>query len=924
MAEDLRMRRLLERILESGRTPEDVCRGCPELLPAVLASLRRARVVEAELEAMFPTPGAGDPASGHQLGPDLPRLPGYEVEDVLGRGGMGVVYRARHLRLNRRVAVKMLLSGPYAGPLEVGRFAREAEAVASLRHPHIVQVYDVGEAEGRPFFTMELVEGGNLAQKLAGMPQSSREAAALLATLAGSVHAAHLSGIVHRDLKPSNILLTADGTPKISDFGLARRISDGPTITLPGARLGTPSYMAPEQALGRPDAAGPAVDIYALGALLYEFLTGRPPFRAETAAETERQVITEEPAPPSRLNAKVPADLETICLKCLRKDPERRYTTAAGLEEDLQRFQRGEPIAARRVSPTERGLRWLRRNPTVAALIVTAAALLGLAMAAGMREWALSQDRRAEGQKWEARLEFVLRLQQQGRFAEARAILGRVPDGGSDDLRRQIGRAMSELDVVERFDAIRMNRAASRRSDFGRKQADAEYVAALAMSGLGAVDDPPAQVGERIAATGVRSAIVAAIDDWAFCATDKGRLEWLLQVARAADADPGWRDRVRDLQVWGDAAALGELARTARLADQSVPLLLVLGGLIVETGGDGVGFLRRVQAAHPADFWANFVLAEALDGREGNDAIGYYRAALALRPRAVAAHVNLGVALANRGRQTEAVEHWERALALDADSSLLQFNLAVARINQQRLDQAAHHARETIRLEPDHPHAHALLGEALLLQGRFVDARPVLKRALDLIPEADPIRSRTSQVLDRCGRMLELEGRLAEVLAGGLRPADAAESVRLTELLVLKGRHATAARFFADAFAADPALAEDLAAGHRYDAACAGAVAGVGVGAEGESLDEAGRARWRGQSLRWLRADLASWVRRLDGGATLSREQTMSALTRWQTDPDLAGIRGPEGLERLPPAERDAWLTLWREVDVLLARARGE
>ena len=270
---------------------------------------------------------------------------------------MGVVYKARHVRLNRTVAVKMLLTGAHASTEARERFLREAEAVAGLRHPNIVQVHDLGDQEGQPYFTMEFVEGGNLAQKLAGIPQSPREASVLLATLAEAVQEAHRSGIVHRDLKPSNVLLTADGTPKIGDFGLARRMAGEAGLTWSGTAVGTPSYMAPEQAEARSRDVGPAADTYALGAILYELLTGRPPFRAETAAETLRQVVSQDPVPPSRLNASVPRDPETICLKCLEKDPKRRYASAVALAEDLHRFQRNEPILARRVGPSERVLR---------------------------------------------------------------------------------------------------------------------------------------------------------------------------------------------------------------------------------------------------------------------------------------------------------------------------------------------------------------------------------------------------------------------------------------------------------------------------------------------------------------------------------------------------------------------------------------
>src|SRR5271166_665632 len=288
MPGDPRVHGLVEEILESDRTPEQVCQDCPELLNAVHDRLRRVRALEAQVDSLFPTSGSvpapPDPPDGKPR-----QLPGYEVQAMLGRGGMGVVYKARHLRLNRIVALKMLLSGAYAGPRERARFQHEAEAVANLRHPSIVQVYDVGDHDGCPYFTMELLEGGSLVQALAGSPQPARQVAALVVMLAEAVQVAHQAGIVHRDLKPGNILLTAEGTPKVADFGLARHFEGEAGLTLSGTRMGTPSYMAPEQVVGKAGIIGPATDIYALGALLYEMLTGRPPFRGETAAETERQ-----------------------------------------------------------------------------------------------------------------------------------------------------------------------------------------------------------------------------------------------------------------------------------------------------------------------------------------------------------------------------------------------------------------------------------------------------------------------------------------------------------------------------------------------------------------------------------------------------------------------------------------------------------
>ena len=347
MTDDPRVERLLEELLESGGSPEEACRSCPELLPQVRADLQRLRRLEHEIDAVFPSTEPPDGAGRVALATaELPRIRGYEVQAVLGRGGMGVVYRARHLRLDRPVALKMLLAGSYAGQEERERFQREAEAVAGLRHANIVQLYDAGDLDGRPYFTMEFVEGGSLAQKIAGMPQPARPSAALVAQVAEAVQFAHQSGIVHRDLTPANILLATDGTPKVTDFGLARRLEGGSGLTLSGVPMGTPSYMAPEQARGEKGAVGPATDVYALGAILYEMLTGRPPFRAETSTGTLQQVLHDDPVPPSRLNPGVPRDLATICLKCLSKEPHRRYASAAALAEDLRRFLRGVPIAA--------------------------------------------------------------------------------------------------------------------------------------------------------------------------------------------------------------------------------------------------------------------------------------------------------------------------------------------------------------------------------------------------------------------------------------------------------------------------------------------------------------------------------------------------------------------------------------------------
>ncbi len=275
------------------------------------------------------------------------RVPGYEILDELGRGGMGVVYKALQTGLNRVVALKMVLSGDYASAAQLARFRLEAEAVAQLQHPHIVQVYGSGEVDGKPYLCLEFVDGGPLDKKLSGAPRPFREAAELVRLLAEAMHYAHERHILHRDIKPANILLTSKGDPKIADFGLAKKLDDQGGQTQSGSVMGTPNYMAPEQALGRTRELGPAADVYSLGAVLYEMLVGRPPFKGETVLDTLEQVRSREPVRPRRLEPKTPRDLETICLRCLRKDPKERYHNAQGLADDLKDFLAGRPIRAR-------------------------------------------------------------------------------------------------------------------------------------------------------------------------------------------------------------------------------------------------------------------------------------------------------------------------------------------------------------------------------------------------------------------------------------------------------------------------------------------------------------------------------------------------------------------------------------------------
>ncbi|HKI72945.1 MAG TPA: serine/threonine-protein kinase, partial [Verrucomicrobiae bacterium] len=327
----------------------------------------------------------------------------YEVLAEIARGGMGVVYRARQTSLNREVALKMILSGPFASANAVERFRAEAQAAAGLQHPNIVAIHEVGEAEGQPYFTMEFIEGSNLADLVRAGPLPPGQAARYLEQIAQAIHFAHERGLLHRDLKPSNVLIDPFDQPRITDFGLAKHLTSDSHLTVSGQTLGSPGYMAPEQASRRHGEVSARSDVYSLGALLYHLLTGRAPFAAGTVAETLQQVLNHDPLPLRALNPDVPADLETISMKCLEKEPSRRYASAQSVADELSRFLHDEPLTARPLGRFEKTWRWCRRNPAVAALTAAVATLL-IALAAGssVAAWRIELARRGtarEGQR---------------------------------------------------------------------------------------------------------------------------------------------------------------------------------------------------------------------------------------------------------------------------------------------------------------------------------------------------------------------------------------------------------------------------------------------------------------------------------------------------------------------------------------------
>jgi tetratricopeptide (TPR) repeat protein len=1163
--------------LDAGRKPDrrEFLAGHADITEALEKCLDGLDFVHSAAPRLH-SPGQQPSSPNGELQPEGP-LGDFRIVREVGRGGMGVVYEAVQISMGRRVALKVLPFAAVTDPRHLQRFKNEARAAGSLQHPHIVPVYFVGSERGVHYFAMQFVEGQTLAALIrqlrpsaaseerttaspppggAGDPEAATEPAARQSTLASgaspkrrdyfrrvaewgeqaaeALDHAHQTGIVHRDVKPGNLMIDSRGHLWVTDFGLARVRQGEASLTMTGDLVGTLRYMSPEQALAKRVLIDHRTDVYSLGVTLYELLTLEPAFAGADRQEVLRQIAFEEPRAPGRVNRSVPAELETIVLKAMEKNPADRYATAKELADDLRRFLEDRPIRARRPSWRQAARKWARRHqPAVwsAAVVFLVTALVG---GSTWLWWA--QKRAGAEVAARAALDEAARLGRQERWAEAQSATRRAREvlagvGADPDLRREVEDLDKDLEMARRLQEASLQLAVVKDGQIDWAAADGAYADAFRWYGLDVEHLDPGEAAERIRSRSIRTQLVAALDDWATGRRNGGR-NWrpIMALSRTADSDP-WRNRLRDAWERENPGAVEKLL--ASVPGDGLPSGMAVflaritrGAVEADRTGD---FLVQSRLRHPGDFWVNhelgvhylrrepprleeavrylsvavalrpecpgarislgnaqrargqldeaireyrqavqldpryarayhnlgvalhdkgqlnealreyrraiqldpkftpahYHLGNALRGKgQADEAVAAYRAALALDPRfAMArnnlgvalydkgrldeairvflqaiqldpkdarahhnlglalydkgrpdeaireyrqavqldpryarAHHNLGVALCARGQLDEAVREYRQAIQLDPKDALAHYhlgnarraqgqldeaitayraavaldpkfawardNLGIALLNKGQLDEALREWRAAVDLNPDAAEAHCNLGNLLVREkGQFAEGLALLRRGHELGSKRPDWRLPSAQWVRQAERMVALAEKLPAILEGEAQPANADERLLLARMCYHRAWHAAAARYWSDAFAADPKLTGDLNAQHRYNAACAAALAGCGQGEDADHLDMQERAGLRRQALGWLRADLRVYRHLLVKSADKAGPAVGRRLRHWLQDPDFTGVRGTAALGRLSEAERGDWQKLWEEVEALRQRA---
>jgi serine/threonine-protein kinase len=959
------------------------------------------------------------------LGAGTHRRDRYTLSFPPAEGGMGRVFRARDGRLGRTVALKEPKPHLAWNKTYWTRFLREARITAQLEHPGIVPVYEVDQRpeDQQPYYTMRFVAGQTFREAIAAYhkkraagtagPLDQQELLRAFIAVCDAVAYAHSRGVIHRDLKPDNIVLGAYGEVNVLDWGLAKlvdhagedelpalpvAVADQPDRTIPGQVKGTAAYMAPEQAAGRVDLIDRRTDVYGLGAILYEVLTGRAPFTGSTPNEILRQVEHQPPQRPRQFCSDSPPALEAVCLRALAKKPADRYATAQELAEEVRRWLADEPVRAWREPFATRARRWLGQHSTLAtagvaflltALIALAVGTTDLRKAqnrteAATRE-ALASAKEAQHQAERARTsEAAVRRQQQRAQQNSARLRSAVdtfwlarfverPTGTSSDSVKNLmasilNNALSFCSIVldEQYEdsfsdaeKARFQLSVGMIHLFSGRNAEAREALRKAitryeklMAAFPEVPDHRQKLAECHAFLGqvlveddsqLDQAVAAcrtAVSLNPRDAVAQNNLGWVLIrkeqysealpfLQNAIELDPN-RANAQSNYGWA-LSGLGQYDEALPFLHKAIELDPThatahnnLGWALNGLGryDEAVHWLRKAIDLDPNNDHAYSNLGLAL-GRLGryDEAMPVLRKAVALSPKNSMASNNLGWALIGRGHYDEAIPILGKAIEMNPGNAFSHKNLGRALCGTGRFDQAIASLQRAIQLRSDLAEAHSLLVRALLHEDRFAEALEAARRFHGLRNSDDQERSESTRLLTKVEQVVALEAKLPGILRGEAALANDTEAIRFAEVCLYKKRYERSARAWDEAFQAQPALADDLKDGHRYDAACAAALAAAGQGQDAATLDAGQRARWHRQARQWLRANLALWTRQAEIEQPGPRAEVRQWLRRWQQDVALGCVRDQPALAGLPEPERREWQQFWTEVAAVADRA---